>query len=40
MDQSSLLKNLVGFNNKFRPRTIEGKKKKDTYESAYALYEA
>ena len=28
MDQSSLLKSLVGFNNKSRPRTIEGKVKK------------
>ena len=39
MDQSSLLKNLVGFKNKSRPRTIEGKDKKNTYESAYDLYE-
>ena len=36
VDQSNLLKNLVGFNKKSRPRTIEVK---DTYESAYALYE-
>ena len=28
MDQSNLLKNLVEFNNKSRPRTIEGKNKK------------
>ena len=28
MDQSSLLKYLVGFKNKSRPRTIEGKDKK------------
>ena len=39
MDQSSLLKNLVGFKNKSRPRTTEGKDKKNTYESAYDLYE-
>ena len=39
-DEADLLKNLVGFNNKSRPRTIEGKdKKRDTYESAYALYD-
>ena len=37
MDQSNLLKKLVEFNNKSRPRTTEGKKKKKgTYESAYA----
>ena len=28
MDQSNLLKNLVEFNNKSRPRTTEGKDKK------------
>ena len=40
MDQSNLLKDLIEFNNKSRPGTIEGKdKKRDTYESAYALYE-
>ena len=40
IDQSNLLKNLVEFNNKSRPRNIEGKdKKRDTCESAYALYE-
>ena len=40
LDQSNLLKNLTEFNYKSRPRTIEGKdKKRDTYESAYALYD-
>ena len=40
MDQSNLLKNLVEFNNKSRPRTKEGKdKKRDTYVSTYVLYE-
>ena len=39
MDQSNLLKKLVEFNNKTKPRTIKGKdEKRDTYESAYALY--
>ena len=39
MGQSNLLKNIVEFYNKSRPRTIEGKdKKRGTYESAYALY--
>ena len=36
----NLLENLVKFNNKFRPKNKEVKRKKiDTYESAYALYE-
>ena len=40
MDQGNLLKNIVKFNNKSRPRTIAGKdKKRDTDGSAYALYE-
>ena len=40
MDQSNLLKNIVEFNNKSRPVTIERKdKKKGTYESAYVFYE-
>ena len=39
-DQSNLLHNIVEFNYKSRPRSKEGKtKKRDTYESAYALYE-
>ena len=38
-DESNLLKNVVEFNNESRPRTIEGKDKKYTYERAYALYE-
>ena len=39
-DQSNLLKTRVKFNNKSRPRTIEGKyKKRDIHESAYALCE-
>ena len=37
-DQSNLLKK-VGFNNKSRLSTIEGKDKKNTYESVYAIYE-
>ena len=40
MNQSNLLKNIVEFSNKSRPRTTEGKdKKRDTFESVYALYE-
>ena len=40
MNQSNLFKNMVEFNNKSRTRTIEGKdKKRDTYGSAYSLYE-
>ena len=40
MNQSNLLKMIVEFNNKPRPRAIEGKdKKRDTYESAHPLYE-
>ena len=39
-DQSNLLKYIAGFNKKSGPKTKEGKdKKRDTYESAYALYE-
>ena len=39
MDQSNLLKYLIEFNEKFRPRTKEGKNKKiETYEMACALY--
>ena len=39
MDQSNLLKKLVGFDNKYRPRTIEVQhKERDTYKSAYTLY--
>ena len=41
MNQSNLLKNIVEFSNKSRPRTTEGKdkKKRGTFESVYALYE-
>ena len=39
MDQSNLLKNIVEFYHKSRPRTFELKNKKNTYESSYALYE-
>ena len=40
-DQSNLSKNLVKFNEKSKSKTAEGKSKKpDTFESAYALYEA
>ena len=39
-DQSNLLKNIVEFNEKSRPKTKEGKdKNRDTYESVYAVYE-
>ena len=39
MDQSNLLKKFVGFDNKYRPRTIEVKhKERDTYKSACTLY--
>ena len=39
-DKSNLLKNIVEFNDKSRPRTKEDKdKKRETYESIYALYE-
>ena len=39
-DQSNLLTNIIEFNNRSRPKTKEGKdKKRDTYESPYALYE-
>ena len=31
MDQSNLLKNIVEFKNKSRPRTLEGKNKKKKY---------
>ena len=37
MDQSNLLKKLAEFNI-FRPRTAEGKDKRNTYESANPLY--
>ena len=40
MDQNDPLKNIVEFYNKSRTRTLENKNyKKDTYESAYTLYE-
>ena len=38
MDQSNLLKKLAEFNDIFRPRTAEGKDKRNTYESANPLY--
>ena len=39
-DQNNLLKNIVEFNEKSRPRSKEGKdKKRYIYESAHALYE-
>ena len=38
-DQSNLLSNIVELNNKSRPRLKVGRdKKRDAYESAYALY--
>ena len=40
IDQSNLIKKLVQFNDKSRPRTAEGKDKKgNTFESVNALYE-
>ena len=40
INQSNLLKNSVKFTDKSRPRTVECKgKKRNTYESAHALYE-
>ena len=39
MDQVHLLKNLVGFNNRSRPKTTEGKDKKRISENVYSLYE-
>ena len=40
VDQNNPLKNIVEFTEKSRPRSKEGKdKKRDIYESAYALYE-
>ena len=31
--------NLTYFNDRYRPKTAEGKNKKNTYKTAYALYE-
>ena len=40
MDQSNLLKNLIEFNDRSRPRTTEGKdKRRNTFESLKVLYE-
>ena len=40
MDQTNLLENMVKFNNKSRPKTKEGKgKKQNTFDSVNALYE-
>ena len=40
-DKSNLFKNIVEFNKISRPRAKEGRdKKRDTYESAYTLYES
>ena len=40
MDQSNLLENIVKFNNKFKPKTKEGKtKKQNTFDSVNAPYE-
>ena len=39
MDQVHLLKNLVGFNNRSRPKTTEGKDKKKISENVYSVYE-
>ena len=37
-DQSTLLKNIVEFNNKSRPRTKEGKDKKETLMKVHILF--
>ena len=40
MDQSNLLKKLIEFNDRSRPRTTEGKdKRRNTFESLKVLYE-
>ena len=40
MDQTNLLDNLKDFNDRSRPKTAESKnRKRNTYQSAYALYE-
>ena len=40
MDQSNLLENMVNFNNKSKPKTKEGKaKKQNAFDSVNALYE-
>ena len=40
MDQSNLLENIVKFNNKFKPKTKEGKAKNpNTFDSVNAPYE-
>ena len=40
MDQSSLLENMVKFNNKSKPKTKEGKaKKRYNFDSVNGLYE-
>ena len=40
MDQRNLLDNLTNFNDRSRPKAAKGKnKKRNTYKSAYALYE-
>ena len=40
MDHTNLLKNMVKLNNKSKPRTKEGKaKKQNTFDNVNALYE-
>ena len=40
MDQSNLLENMVKFDNKSKPKTKEGKvKKQNTFDSVNALFE-
>ena len=40
MDQSNLLENMVKFNNKSKPKTKEGKvKKQNTFDSVNVLFE-
>ena len=38
MNQSNLLKKLVEFNNKYRPRPIEGKDKKEILMKVHMLF--
>ena len=41
MDQTNLLENIIKFNNKYKPKTKEGKgKKQNTFDSINALFEA
>ena len=39
MNQSHLLQDILDFDDRSRPKTAEGKNKRNSYERAYALYE-